>query len=115
MHGENNLDKAIQLLDNDNRNDFNNFVNTKTSFNPHNMFICKSKQILKDYYSTVFSWLKRCEKEFGFENLTGYGKTRIYGFLAERFMSFWFQKNTRYKTMPIIFYDIKKDFNHKVL
>ena len=107
-HGIDYLQKAIQLLDNDNREDFNKFVNTKISFNPHNMFICKSKEILKDYYSVVFPWLKRCEDEFGFETLSGYGKTRIYGFLAERFMSYWFQKNTKYKTMPIIYYDIGK-------
>ena len=106
MHGYKNLDKAIELLDNNNRNDFNNFINQKVSFNPHNMFICKSKQILADYYSTIFPWLERCEKEFGFSKLEGYGLTRIYGFLAERFMSYWFQKNTKFKTMPIVFYDI---------
>ena len=108
-HGSVYLEKAIQFLDNDNRNDFDNFVNTKTSFNPHNMFICKSKKILKDYYATIFPWLKHCEKEFGFENLSGYGQTRIYSFLAERFMSYWFQKNAKYKTMSILHYDIGKD------
>ena len=108
-HGSAYLEKAIQLLEKDDRNDFNNFINKKSSFNPHNMLICKSKKIMKDYYSTVFPWLDRCEKKFGFGNLTGYGETRIYGFLAERFMSYWFQKNTKYKTMPIVFYDIGKD------
>ena len=109
MHGYNNLSKAIDLLDDENKKDFNNFVNSNTSFNPHNMFICKSKKILKEYYSTVFPWLERCEKLFGFKDLKGFGKIRIYGFLAARFMSYWFQKNTRVKTMPIIFYDIRKD------
>ena len=42
MHGYNNLDKAIELLDDDNKKDFHHFVNKKTSFNPHNMFICRS-------------------------------------------------------------------------
>ena len=107
-HGSKYLEKAIQLLDDPDRNEFNNFINKKSSFNPHNMFICKSKKILKDYYSTVFTWLKRCEGEFGFGDLKGYGETRIYGFLAERFMSYWFQKNSKYKTMPIVFFDISK-------
>ena len=111
MHGYNNLNKAINLLDSDNRKDFNDFVNSNTSFNPHNMFICKSKKILKDYYSTIFPWLERCEKLFGFENLKGFGKIRIYTFLAERFMPYWFHKNAKIKTMPIIFYDIRKDIN----
>ncbi len=110
-HGKNYLDEAIKLLDEENRKNFNDFVNTETAFNPHNMFICKSKDLLKSYYEIVFNWLKRCEDLFGFDDLSGYGKTRIYGFLAERFMSYWFQKNAKVKTMPIVFYDITKDTN----
>ena len=110
-HGMGNLDKAIDLLDDEDKEDFTKFVNTKNAFNPHNMFICKSKDILKKYYEKVFPWLDRCEKLFGFENLKGYGATRIYGFLAERYMSYWFQKNTKYKTMPIVFYDIRNNIN----
>ena len=106
MHGEGNLEKAISLLDSsDDRKDFNEFVNTEVSFNPHNMFICKSNQVLNNYYNTLFPWLKNCEKEFGFD-LEGYGLKRIYGFLAERFMSYWFKKNSDYSTLPIIFTDI---------
>jgi len=106
-HGSFYLDKAIELLDYEDKEDFKKFVDTQVSFNPHNMFICRSKKILEDYYKTVFPWLKRCEEVIGFQNLSGYGQTRIYGFLAERFMSYWFKKNTKYKTMPILFYDIK--------
>lgn len=107
MHGEGNLDKAINLLESNDRKDFEEFVNSQVSFNPHNMFICRSKKILIDYYETVFPWLERCEKEFGF-NLDSYGLKRIYGFLAERFLSFWFQKKSEYCTLPIIFKDISK-------
>ena len=46
-----------------------------------------------------------------FKNLKGYGKIRIYGFLAERFMSYWFKKNTKSITIPITFYDIRKNLN----
>ena len=110
-HGQKYLSESIKLLDNENRIDFENFVNENVSFNPHNMFICKSKDLLKKYYSAIFPWLKKCEDLFGFENLSGYGQTRIYGFLAERFMSYWFQKNAKVKTIPIIFYDINKELN----
>ena len=109
MHGEKNLKKAISLLDDKNQNSFSEFVNNGVSFNPHNMFICKSKQILKNYYGTLFPWLEKCEEIFGFENLKGFGQIRIYGFLAERFMSYWFQKNTKFTTIPIIFCDIRKN------
>ena len=46
MHGENNLNNAINLLDEKNKNDFRKFVNSEVSFNPQNMFICKSKKII---------------------------------------------------------------------
>ena len=107
MHGSGNLDKAIGLLDNKDQEDFKNFVNTEVSFNPHNMFICKSYKILDRYYNSVFSWLEKCEKEFGFD-LDGYGLKRIYGFLAERYMSYWFKKYTKHATLPIIFKDITR-------
>lgn len=105
MHGDGNLKKAINLMDRNDKDDFEFFVNSEVSFNPHNMFICKSQNILERYYNSLFPWLERCEKEFGF-NLEGYGMKRIYGFLAERYLSYWFRKNTNYKTLPIIFSDL---------
>ena len=80
-------------------------MNNQTSFNPHNMFICRT-EILKKYYETIFPWLEKCEKVFGFENLNGYGMQRIYGFLGERFLSYWFNKNYKSKEYPIIVKDL---------
>ena len=111
MHGDNNHYKAIDLLDYENKEDFRNYVNSMEYFHPQNMFICKSKNLLKKYYETIFPWLERCEKVFGFDNLTGYGKIRIYTFLAERFVSYWFKKNAKCKTMNITFYDIRDDIS----
>ena len=110
LHGEKLLSDAIDLLDKENQNDFKKFVNTEVSFNPWMMFICKSKNKLKNYYNVLFPWLERCEKLFGFNKLHGY-EVRIYAFLAERFMSYWFQKNTKYTTLPVFFYDIRNDPN----
>ena len=110
MHGENNLKKAISLLDTKNKLDFDNYMENNFYFHPHNMFICKSKKLLLDYYETIFPWLEKCEDIFGFENLKGYDLTRIYGFLAERFLSYWFTRNAKFKTMNISFYDINNDF-----
>ena len=106
MHGSNNLNKAIDLLDKENRESFKDYMNKNYYFHPHNMFICKSKGTLINYYETIFPWLERCESVFGFENLKGYDLTRIYGFLAERFLSYWFTKKVKFKTMNITFYDI---------
>jgi len=106
MHGHGNLNKAIQVLAQKDKNDFKEFVNSEVSFNPHNMFICRNKNILFSYYDSLFPWLLSCEKIFGFKDLKGYGLQRIYGFLAERYMSYWFKKYTKYTTLPIYFKDI---------
>ena len=83
------------------------FVNKNVSFNPHNMIICKKNFLLR-YYDSVFPWLERCEKIFGFD-LKGYGKIRIYAFLAERFLPFWFTKYTNYLENPIMFKDLREE------
>jgi hypothetical protein len=105
FHGKGNLDLAINLLDQRDRHDFKNFMYNQNCFNPHNMFACKTK-LLRDYYETIFPWLEKCEKVFGFSNLKGYGSQRIYGFLAERFLSYWFTKNYKFKELPIIGKDL---------
>ena len=80
-------------------------MQTQTSFHPHNMFICKTR-LLKSYYDEIFPWLEKCEKDFGFSNLKGYGLQRIYGFLAERFLSYWFTNKGKVKELPIIVKDL---------
>ncbi len=105
FHGKGHLESAINLLDKNNKEDFANFVKSRTSFNPHNMFMCKTK-LLKSYYDSIFPWLDKCEKIFGFQKLDGYGMKRIYGFLAERYLSYWFLKNCKVKEMPIIVKDL---------
>jgi hypothetical protein len=45
---------------------------------------------------------------FGFD-LKGYGSTRIYGFLTERFLPFWFNKYSNVLEWPIIFHDLTKE------
>ena len=89
------------------RSDFRIFINNQ-SFNKENMFICRSKKIIKEYYNSVFPWLQRCENIFGF-NLNAWHEIRIYAFLAERYLSYWFNKYTIVKEWPIFFYDTNKN------
>ena len=42
------------------------------------------------------------------KNLKGYDQKRIYGFLAERFMPYWFKKNFHTTTCPITFFETDK-------
>ncbi len=107
FHGNEKIDKAIDLLEIKERSDFRIFINNQ-SFNKENMFICRSKKIIKEYYNSVFPWLQRCENIFGF-NLNAWHEIRIYAFLAERYLSYWFNKYTRVKEWPIFFYDTKKN------
>jgi hypothetical protein len=101
-HGYGNLEKAIKLLDENDRDDFYEYVRLNNKFNPHIMFISKKKFINK-WFEALFPWLERCEKEFGFDNLSGYETTRIYAYLSERYLSFWFKKYTNYKEHPWTF------------
>jgi len=105
FHGYGNLDLAINLLDNEDREDFREFTRNRNFYNRSSMFFCNSKKIMNDYYNTVFPWMRRCEKLFGFESQE-YGLKRIYGFLIERFQSYWFQKHTKPLIWPIVFHDI---------
>jgi len=108
FHGEGILDQAINLLDKTERNDFADYVTHNYSFNRENMFICKSKKLMDDYFKSVFFWLEKCEDIFGF-NLKGYSKTRIYTFLAERYISYWFNKYSSPLAWPVFFYDTNKN------
>ena len=105
-HGFNVLDKAIDKLDLKDRNQFRKFVNENTSFNPHIMFISK-KKIINKWFKDLFKWLFKCEKIFGFSQLKGYDQERLYAYLAERYLSFWFKKYTKYLEWHWSFYEHK--------
>ena len=90
------------------REDFRQFVNNNDSINQANLFISRSKSLVNEYYKNIFEWLDNCEKIFGF-NLSGYGKIRIYGFLAERYLPFWFNIYAKCLEWPIVFNDLTKE------
>ncbi len=106
FHGSFYLDTAINLLPKKYRKDFEIFMGGHLLY-PYNMFICKNHKVLFKFYEEIFPWLFACEKKFKNTNLVGYNKVRIYGFLAERFMPFWFMKNYRTTTCPITFFEKK--------
>ncbi len=108
FHGNGNLDKAIELLSDKDRDDFKYFTRSETSFPRGNMFISNSNQIINAYFQNVFKWLKDCEDVFGFD-LKGYGQIRMYTFLAERYLPYWFKKYTKFLEWPVIYKDINKN------
>ena len=103
-HGYGILDKAINEMNERDRSDFAEFVEKKTTYNPHIMFISK-KKILSNFFKDQFEWLFKCEKIFGLKNLRNYDQTRLYAFLAERYVPFWFKKYSKTIEWPWIFSD----------
>ncbi len=95
-HGYGNLEKAINELDYFDKDGFKNYVMNNDTFNPHIMFIAKPN-IINRWFETLFPWLERCEKHFKFQDLRNYDTRRIFAFLAERYLSYWFRKNTVFK------------------
>ena len=107
-HGYGNLERAINVMDLSDRDEFRIFVNTSNSFNANNMFIT-NPLIAEKYFNKLFPWLFRCEEIFDFKKLFGYDTTRLYAYLAERYLSFWFKKYTKFIEWPIITLDLKQD------
>jgi hypothetical protein len=103
-HGYRILDRAISVMNVKDKDDFKKFVSTSSIFNPHIMFITK-KKIMNLWFEDLFSWLFDCEKIFGFSGLKGYDQQRLYAYLAERYLSFWFTKYTKTKEWPWVFFD----------
>ena len=107
-HGYGNIEKAITKLDQKERDDFLKFLNENTSFNPHIMCITKPK-ILNKWFQELFGWLEKCETIFEFDELKGYDTQRLFAYLAERYMSFWFNKYYKVLNWPWAFYEESKN------
>ena len=108
FHGYGCLDLAVnKIKDQNKRESFRNYISINNKFHPHIMVISK-KKILHEWFSDLFEWLFDCEEVFGFENLVGYDKLRLYAFLAERYLSFWFSNYHNVKSCPWVFFDTTK-------
>ena len=106
FHGYNLLKRSCKFIDEEDRLDFLKYINNNTSFHPLELFISK-KNIINKLYEKTFRWIFKCENEFQDLKLEGYGKERLYDFLAERFFSFYFEKYTKIKSWPYILIENK--------
>ena len=102
FHEYNLLEKSAKFLENEDKEDFKHYINKNNSFHQFEMFITTKKH-MNLLYEKTFKWIFICEKEFSNIKLEGYGKERLYNFLAERFFSFYFEKYTKTKTWPWMF------------
>ena len=58
---------------------------------------------MDQFYKLYFKWLKKV-RIFFFKN-GNYREIRIYTFLAERYLSFWFNKYSKSLTWLIFYFD----------
>ena len=107
FHINNGLINSCKLLNINDKDDFLDYVNTKTEYFPLSIFIIKKKFFVKLCQDT-FEWLKKCENLFKNKQLKSYGEVRIFDFLAERYFSFWITKYCKYRTWPYKHLDITK-------
>ena len=57
---------------------------------------------------SLFEWLSNCESIFGFSKTKDYGTRRIYTFLTERYLPYWFEKYAKVGYAPWLFLDNTK-------
>ena len=107
FHGYENLQKAIKILPEEDKVDFVNYISSNNMLPGHCIFFSKNNELINKFYTQLFEWLFNCEKVFGFD-LKGYDNERIYSFLTERYMPFWFNKYAKVKYWPWVYCDITK-------
>ena len=99
FHGYGNMDKAIDQMNDNDKKDFRNFMNNNSQYNPHIMFI-STPEIANNWFESLFAWLFKCENVFKFDDLKDYDTQRLYAYLAERYLSFWFNKYSKVLPWP---------------
>ncbi len=99
FHGYKLLTRAANCLDIQEKVQFEDYISNENSFHPFQIFVSK-KKIINDLYEKTFTWISKCENEFSDLKLIGYGKERLYDFLAERYFSFYFEKKSKIKVWP---------------
>jgi len=88
-HDKQDLLTAINLLPNEHKQDFINYLNGY-KLSPYNMYAAKPA-ILENYFSTLFPWLFELEKRLDLSSRDTY-QARLPGFISERFASYYFNK-----------------------
>lgn len=94
---------------------FDKVMNGKFSYN-YNMIIAK-EEIFNSYFSWLFKILFRLEEKVDISHLDAY-QSRIFGFLSERLMNVWIQKNNiKFRTRFVINteWTFKHNLSYKIM
>jgi len=99
-HSLSDLLLAIDLLPIDHKERFEKYLESR-SISPFNMVI-SNKDNLSDYFDVLFPWLFEVEKNIDLSNKSPH-QARLFGFIAERFCSYYFEKFHRPAYIPVSF------------
>ena len=91
------------MLPDAHREKFKKYLESCCLLSPYNMYIAHSKSI-SDYFNLLFPWLFEVEKQIDVTLRDPY-QTRVFGFLAERFASYYFQSYTNPYYSDVTLYD----------
>ena len=91
---------AVDLLPHPHKLDFEKYLQGK-QFAPYNMFITSAINA-KSYFELLFPWLFELQKVIELESRNTY-QSRVFGFIAERFCSYYFNTYHQPVFVPVSF------------
>lgn len=100
QHNMEDLLLAISLLPEEHQNKFSEYL-TGSSFSTFNMMLSNSGTIAK-YFDVLFPWLFELENKIDLSTRTPY-QARLFGFISERFCSYYFDSFHRPVYVPVSF------------
>ena len=100
-HNGEDLMTAAELLGEPLRSKFILYLKSCERLHPFNMYVA-SVDTMSRYYSILFPWLFRCEDAIRVNAANSYQR-RVFGFLAERFASFYFSDTMTHAEVPVVF------------
>lgn len=99
VHDGEDLIAAVNLLEDPYRTDFWEYVNRSVKLHACNCYIA-SAEVFSSYFAILFPWLFRCQEVLPIRE-DAYQR-RVFGFLAERFASFYFSSYHRFSEAPLV-------------
>ena len=101
--------EIIQYLPASESYDFLEFLKSRTNLSAHGMYISKVK-IINQYSNLIFEWFLKCEDIINKNNnLPLIKNSRIFQYINERFLDYWFSKYSKVLRWPMIMYNLDKN------
>jgi len=108
-YGKDLIFEIIQYLPTSESYGFLEFLKKRTHLSAHGMYISKVK-IINQYSNLIFEWFLRCENIINKNNnLPLIKNSRIFQYINERFLDYWFSKYYKVLRWPMIMYNEDKN------